>query len=109
MTGKIKKINWHWTHVAGALLLSLVAIYVALPAWADMYQIAVKDEESSHILLVPIAIAWLVWIRRGRLRQCRVEPTLLGPFIIAIGWVISSVGFWNNIESFWHGGRGDHA
>lgn len=82
----------------------LLAIWVALPAWKDLAQIALKDEEASHVLLVPIAVAWLIWVRRGRLRQCRAEPTLLGPAIIAIGWLMWSIGFWNNIQSFWHGG-----
>jgi exosortase len=104
MNGKIKRLEWTWKHVVGALIMMLLSIWVASQAWGDLVEIARKDEEASHVLLVPIAVAWLIWVRRGRLRQCRAEPSLLGTLIIAIGWATWSIGFWNNIQSMWHGG-----
>lgn len=91
-------------HLLGAGLLMALSVYVSWAAWADMYQIAMKDEEASHILLVPIAVVWLIWVRRARLRQCRAEPSLLGAVIIAVGWLSWSIGFWDNVQSMWHGG-----
>lgn len=104
MTTKAKKFEWTWKHLVGALIMMIVAVWVAFPAWTDMYQIAMKDEEASHVLLVPIAVAWLIWVRRGRLRHCRAEATLLGTLLVFAGWITWSIGFWDNIQSMWHGG-----
>lgn len=96
--------DWTWMHLVGALVMVLLAIWVALPAWKDIYHIAMKDEESSHILLVPIAVIWLAWVRRGRFKQCRPEGTLFGVLLLAIGWASWSFGFWENVQSLWQGG-----
>ncbi len=89
----------------GGLAIVGTAVAVHLDAWADIVGIALRDEEASHILLVPIVALWLVWVRRGRLRQCRFTPSVLGPLIMAAGWLISWFGLGsNNIQSFWHGG-----
>ena len=48
--------------------------------------------------------ASLVWVRRMRLRYCRPSGRILGPFVIAVGWFLSSLGFYRGIQSFWHGG-----
>ena len=35
-------------------LLVTIGFLVTLDVWADIYRIAMRDEEASHILLVPI-------------------------------------------------------
>lgn len=90
--------------LVAALALTALGILVTLPAWADMHAIASGDEESSHIFLVPIVAAWLVWVRRGRLRYCQPKGMLLGPVMVALGWVLSTFGYHNAIQSLWHGG-----
>ena len=62
---------------AGLVLVAL-GVLVTFDAWADIIRIALRDEESSHIFLVPIVAGWLVWIRRVRWRQCRLGGTVLG-------------------------------
>ena len=90
--------------MSGAVVMAVLAVWATLPAWRDIFQIAVRDEESSHIFLVPIVFLWLVWVRRARVRQCRPVGHTAGPLIAAAGWLISSVGYNNAIQSFWHGG-----
>ena len=95
-----------WTVMHGVLAAALVALSM-IPmhqAWEDIYRIARKDEESSHILLVPIVVAWLIWVRRGRFRLCQPRRTWIGPVILAMGWFLSIWGYANAVIAFWHAG-----
>lgn len=38
------------------------------------------------------------------MRHCKPSGRLIGPFVVAIGWFFSSLGFYRGIQSFWHGG-----
>jgi exosortase len=87
-----------------ALLLIAASVAVTWMAWSDMWQIAMKDEESSHVLLVPVAVAWLVWVRRARFRQCRPGRSALGAGLVGLGWLLWSYGYKYDVQSFWHGG-----
>jgi exosortase len=100
----LKKHGWTNRRLAVALGVVALAILAALPAWLDIFHIARVDEEASHIWLVPIVVAWLVWVRRGRFRYCLPRPTFLGPLFVAIGCLISIIGYRAAIQSFWHGG-----
>jgi exosortase len=91
-------------HVVFAAVMGALGVIALLPAWQDIYRIAVRDEEESHVFLVPLVALWLVWVRRTRLRHCKPSFRLVGPLIVAAGWVISMIGFYYGIQSFWHGG-----
>jgi exosortase len=91
-------------HVGFAIFMGALGVLATLPAWQDIYQIASKDEENSHIFLVPVVALYLVWVRRMRLRHCRPTGRIVGPILVAAGWAIGSYGFYRNIQSFWHGG-----
>ena len=98
--------RWVWTmpRLIAAVLMTLAGIWVTQDAWLDIYTIAQRDEEASHIFLVPIVFGWLVWVRRGRFRNCRPVGNLVGPVLVAVGWAMSSMGYHQAIQSFWHGG-----
>jgi exosortase len=55
------------------------------------------------LLVIPV-VMWLAWVRRARLRLCRPTGQLLGVLMIGLGWGISTVGYYNGIEAFWHFG-----
>jgi len=95
-----------WTSAHAALTLAMVAIGVALTfdSWADIARIAVHDEESSHVMLVPLVVGWMVWVRRGRLRACHPTGGMLGSAMLGLGWLLYSLGYRRQIETFWHGG-----
>jgi len=93
-----------FSHVVFAAVMGALGILALLPAWMDIHHIAAKDEEESHVFLVPLVALWLVWVRRTRLRHCKPSFRLIGPLIVAAGWIISMVGFYYGIQSFWHGG-----
>ena len=100
----LRRNGWDGWHLAGSLAMLAAGVAATYDAWADILHIAVRDEESSHIFLVPIVFAWLIWSRRARLRQCRPVGTYVGPVLAAAGWLVSSIGYNNAIQSFWHGG-----
>jgi exosortase len=96
--------RWTRWHVVVAFALACVGVLATLDAWADIAEIAWKDEEYSHIFLVPLVAVWMVWVRRMRARHCKPIGTILGPIIVAVGWVISSFGFYHGYQSLFHGG-----
>ena len=99
-----KKHGWTSRRIYAALAVVALALVATLPAWLDIARIAWLDEEASQVFLVPIVVAWLIWVRRGRFRYCLPRPTFLGPLCVAAGWLISSYGYRNALQSFWHAG-----
>ncbi len=96
--------RWTVWHVVAGAVMAVLGILVTLPAWLDIQTIAMKDEEYSHILLVPLVAGWLIWIRRARFRHCRPRWTILGPAVLGLGWAIHSFGFYYSKYALWQGG-----
>jgi len=98
------RYGWGMQHIVLAGLLLAAAIYAGLEQWQDIYMIASKDEESSHIFLViPIAI-WLIWVRRVRFRRCPPSPSWVGLLLILAGYMLSLYSYANAFQAGWHGG-----
>jgi len=91
-------------HVLLAACMGALGVIATLPAWQDIAFIAWHDEEYSHIFIVPFVAIFLVWVRRMRLRHCSPSGRIIGPVVVAIGWFLSSFGFYSGIQSFFHGG-----
>src|SRR5262245_32562245 len=96
------RANWSRSRFMWALALSIVGIAVAADAWADIIHIAWRDQEASHILLVPIVFGYLVWVRRKRLWHLKPQDRWVGPVMIAIGWACHAVGDVRLWQSIWH-------
>ncbi|MFP4145860.1 MAG: exosortase/archaeosortase family protein [Phycisphaeraceae bacterium] len=95
---------WEGRYVAGLAALVAAAVAVHLPAWVDMGRIAVTNEEASHVLLVPLVAGWLLYLRRGQFAEIAPRPSLIGPAVLAAGWLLSWIGFYHRVQAFWHGG-----
>ncbi len=97
-----------WTPgVWGMLLLMLgVGVWMQRQPLLDILQIGLKDEEQTHIFLVPFIAGWLLWLRRSRLRYVRVRYSLLGPAAVVIGSLVSWWGFRSGTQIAWHAGAG---
>lgn len=95
-----------WTRSRLLIGLTLVTsgVLVTIDQWTDIFQIAVRDEESSHIFLVPVVAVWLIWCRRDQLRDLNPIWSIAGPFLIAAGWLTVSIGFNHNLQALRHGG-----
>lgn len=89
-------------HVVLTLCLLAIALLACRDAWMDILQIVRKDDEASHILLVPVVFARLVWVRRTELKDWRPNASLWG-----VGIAVLGVGLWlfGNIKAMqilWH-------
>ena len=96
--------RWTARQVVGAIAMGALGVLATFPEWADIFLHATKDMEYSHIWLVPVVAACMVWVRRLRFRHCRPTGQTVGVAIAAAGWAISAVGFYNGVQSFRHGG-----
>ncbi len=85
-----------------AAFAAIVAILLQHAAWYDILEIALHDHDSSHILLVPIVVTWLVWVRRLRLRECRIVGQWAGAVVVAAGIGAGYFGIRHGMEVFWH-------
>jgi hypothetical protein len=84
--------------------LAAFALWSTRETWADLINIAERDEEQSHIMLVPVISVWLAWMRRLRLRHLRPTGTAFGIPIILLGWWMSHFGYFNSVQAAWHAG-----
>ena len=80
-------------HAVLAVILALFGLVVCSRAWADMFLQAWEQPEYQHIFLVPLIAIYLFYVRRQRLRFVRVQTVGLGPAIVLIGWLVSSLGY----------------
>jgi exosortase len=96
--------GWTDSRLAAALVLVAASVVVTFDAWKDIYRIATRDEESSHVFLVPVVVAWLFWVRRRRLRHFSPGPSFWGPVVVGLGWLIHSAGDTYLIQSCYHAG-----
>jgi len=94
--------GWTAWRLTGGIALAAAGVLVTLDAWLDILHIALRDEEASHVFLVPIVAAYLVWVRRRRLRHVQAANTWLGPLVVLIGWMLYYVGDARLWQSVWH-------
>ena len=71
-------------------------------AWHDIYTLATKDEEYSHIFLVPFVALGMIWYRRMRMRHCKPSGAIFGVLLVALGWVMFDYGFYHAKQAAWH-------
>lgn len=101
--GLAARNGWSAWHLPAAVAAAGVVSAILADVWRDILRLA-GDEEASHIWLVPLAVVWLVLVRRGRFRQCRPTGGLVGSLIIAVGGFLWSYGYRNEVQALWHGG-----
>lgn len=94
--------RWSRTEFASLAVMLAASVAATWDAWSDTFWLATRDEEQSHVLLVPVIALWLAWVRRGRLRRCPRDGTWVGPPLIALGWLLYSAGDLLLVEVSWH-------
>jgi exosortase len=88
--------------IALLLIGASFAVWATGDAWQDIAKTGWKDEESSHILLVPIVVLWLMWENRGRFSGFRRLGTWAGPPLVAFGgglYLYGSLG-WSRTTTY---------
>jgi exosortase len=94
--------GWTQGHVIAAGVMTALAVWLGWDAWSDMFQIASRDEEASHIYLVPVVALWLVYVRRERIRHCWPRKQWIGPIIALSGAVLGTWGYYTQGQAPWH-------
>lgn len=79
--------------LATGVAFSGLAVAILLPAWHDILRLGIRDEELSYVLLAPVMIGWLAYVRRGLLSKCRARGGWVGLLILALGWAVYSYGY----------------
>jgi exosortase len=96
--------RWTYTHGLAAAGMAVLGVLATLEAWRDIFGLAWKEAEYSHIFLVPVVAAWMVFARRLRIRHCRPIGTLLGVLVALAGWAVHAYGYYNGYQTLWHAG-----
>jgi len=87
-----------------ALVMGALGVLATFDAWHDIYTLATKDEEYSHIFLVPIVALAMLVVRRMRMRHCKPSGMIVGVLMIGLGWAMTSYGFYHAVQALWHAG-----
>ena len=74
-------------------LLGGAAIAAFSDAWRDILRLGLADEELSYVLLAPMMIIWLAWVRRGEVRHRALNQSWLGVVILIGGLCLNRYGF----------------
>lgn len=90
------------THRARAVLIVMCALIAHLHVWEDIFAIAVRDPEASHILLVPVAFLYLAWNRRDQLLSADLQGYAWGYAIILLSIVLHNYSVESEFIIGWH-------
>lgn len=71
-------------------------------ALQDIGQLAIRDSESSHILLAPVVFLWLAWIRRDQLSPQPKGGRWPGALLLVSGAVLWTFGYRYQVQTLWH-------
>jgi exosortase len=100
MSGRVR-----WRFSDGVLVtgLAVLAIAAAWPIWAEIFRVGLESEEQSHVLIAPVVVAWLAYLRRDRLLYVGPRWSLVGPLVVLSGLALTVFGqrqLWDIFEQF---------
>lgn len=93
--------EWSAMRFGVAAMLAAAAIYLTRQPWGQIFDKAINDEESTHIVLVPVAFLWIIRANWNTIRLCRPRLTWAGPLIMAVGWWFLVHGYDIQDNEFW--------
>ena len=90
-------ISW-----CGFFILCGINVLIYQRPITDIVGVAIQDADRSYVLLTPFLAAYLIWLRRSRLRNIELRVSIWGPIIILLGWVGFLIGGVNDVVFLWH-------
>src|SRR5687768_15689655 len=78
--------------LVGAALAAAGAA-LTFDGWLSILQMGFHKEELSYVLLAPVTIAWIAWVRRAQLAACTVRGQWVGIAVLIGGWLVYSYGY----------------
>src|SRR3712207_5212859 len=70
--------RWTAAHGRAAAIMGALGVAACWEPWREIFMLASKEPEYSHIFLVPLVALWMVFVRRARIRHCRPTGTGIG-------------------------------
>ena len=90
-----------WRAPLAALLGGLVVLAVLTAReWGEMFHQWWDIDTYNHILLVPLIVAWLVWLKADELARMVPRPSAWGLGVVAAGLALWLVGRVSEINLF---------
>jgi exosortase D (VPLPA-CTERM-specific) len=86
---KLRSVRHTWLLTLTAILLAVLAFGGALLELVHRWS---RQEEYSHGFLIPILVAWLIWMRRDALRAAIGQPSWIGIGAILIALAMHIAG-----------------
>ena len=83
---------------AAALLAAVLCWY----AWFDAWELVTFGGANGHVMLAPLAVAWLAWVRRARAPYLRVSGQWIGLGIMTLGTLFLQYGEFAFFETLFH-------
>lgn len=74
-------------------VVASIAIWSQWSALTHIASLGLRDEEQSHVLLAPVVIVWMIWLRKSRLTLVPPRSSWLGPVVVSGGWAFAWWGF----------------
>lgn len=85
--------GWSTASVAALVAMCAAAIALTWRGWSDLAWLSVNDEESSHLMLVPMVMAYLLWQRWSTVKASGPGLGVLGPLVLGLGIVAWEYGY----------------
>src|SRR3982750_1692028 len=99
-----RRKRWNRWNLVGAVVLAAIGVAVRWGDWMEIWNIVWKDREASHVILTPIVVAVLVWVRRERLRRITLRTSSLGMVVAIWGYCLCYVGEASGYQALRHFG-----
>lgn len=96
--------NGSYRYLPALIGLTAAGMWATLTVWRDILETAMARPDAIHVFLALPVFFWLLWTRKRRWAACRPRPSLIGPLLIAAGWLASSYGYNTSGQTLWHGG-----
>ncbi len=100
----VERVRWTRGQWLLALGLVLASVLVTFRGWVETLHLVLSDEEVQYVLIAPIFIFWLVWVRRARLAYCRLRHRWIGPVMMGCGWAAWITGYCYSVPTAMHCG-----
>ena len=89
-------------HLLAGAAMAVLSVAACWWAWADAASLVDPLSYNSHVLLAPLVVAYLAWVRRGRLPHVRVTGRPIGPAAVVLGWALLATGQAGGVSVMYH-------
>jgi hypothetical protein len=98
----LSRQGWTAAHFLAAFAMLALALTATSAISIDIYHTTLRNHDPRSLVLVPLVIIHLFWVRRERLRLCIPQGGWVGPILVLAGWACALLGPAQNLEILFH-------